>query len=58
MRRFPAPFVLAALLIAAPAHTQGPAFQYQWGSAGTANGQFNSAHGIAVAPDGTVYVAG
>jgi DNA-binding beta-propeller fold protein YncE len=34
-----------------------PPFIHQWGSTGSGPGQFVSAHGLAVAPDGAVYVA-
>jgi len=34
-----------------------PTYQGQWGSYGSGNGQFNIAAGVAVAPNGNVYVA-
>ena len=47
---------LLTLLLAIPAHA-APAFLLQWGTQGTANGQFDRPHTIAVGPTGNVYVA-
>lgn len=47
---------LLALLLAAPAQA-APAFLLQWGTQGTAPGQFDRPHTIAVGPTGNVYVA-
>jgi DNA-binding beta-propeller fold protein YncE len=37
----------------------GPGYEYegQWGTKGSGNGQFNTPYGVAVAPNGNVYVA-
>src|SRR6266542_2750340 len=57
------PRTLAALLSltllaagSAPAQAQAPAFLFAFGSAGTAAGQFQLPHGLAIAPDGSIYV--
>ena len=47
---------LLAILLAAPAHA-APAFLLQWGTQGTAPGQFDRPHTIAIGPTGNVYVA-
>ena len=52
-------FLAAAALITLAA---GPVFgewvfEGKWGSSGTGNGQFEYAHGVAAAPNGTVFVA-
>src|SRR4029079_1024122 len=49
-------FLLLASFLPAAASADGADFLYQWGSAGSGNGQFQFAHGIAVGPDGSVYV--
>jgi tripartite motif-containing protein 71 len=47
---------LLILILAAPAQA-APAFLLQWGTQGTAAGQFNRPHTIALGPGGTVYVS-
>ncbi|MDQ7833327.1 MAG: hypothetical protein RDU30_16475, partial [Desulfovibrionaceae bacterium] len=55
-------FLLAMIFMlvsfSAQAHSaEPPVFAGKWGSHGTGDGQFNLPKGIAVAPDGSVYVA-
>jgi DNA-binding beta-propeller fold protein YncE len=55
----PVPAVRALDLVAlpSPARAQTPAYQFAWGTSGSGLRQFQDAHGIATAPDGSVYVA-
>ena len=47
---------LLAMLLASPANA-APAFLLAWGTQGTASGQFDRPHTIALGPTGNVYVA-
>ena len=47
----------AALAVPAGAAEDDPRFITKWGTSGSGDGQFNSPFGVAVAADGTVYVA-
>ena len=49
--------VLAGVLLPATASAQAPAYITQWGTYGTANGQFDRHFGVAVDGSGNVYVA-
>lgn len=46
-----------ALLVVVPPAFAVPAWLFGWGTGGTLPGQFQSPHGLAVAPNGWVYVA-
>ena len=45
------------VVVATPAAGSSAAFVSQWGTYGTGDGQFSYPKGVAVAPDGSVYVA-
>src|SRR5262245_19931090 len=47
---------LALIALATPTRASAPAFQFAFGSAGAGAGQFNFPHGLAIAPDGSIYV--
>ena len=49
--------LLLVVLVAAPAFAlDPPTYLFGWGSAGSGNSEFSNPEGIAVAPDGSVYV--
>src|SRR5689334_25395352 len=48
--------LLLLCVLASPARALGPAFLFAFGSAGPGTAQFQSPHGLAAAPDGTIYV--
>jgi DNA-binding beta-propeller fold protein YncE len=49
-------WVIVSAALAAPAAATWM-YEGQWGTTGTGNGEFDNPWGVAVAPDGTVYVA-